>query len=82
MWEIPIYLFIVPVLTIAVSLISAIKFEKYFIAPLFSFIVLNIPIIIMPTIGWEAIFGWAAFYSAISLIISFIVWNFKKRLLL
>ena len=82
MWEIPVYGFLVPIITLTFSLISAIKFKKYFIVPIFLFIVLNIPTIILPMIhnvGWEALLGWASFYTFISLVISLIVWLTRKK---
>ena len=81
MWEIPLYLIIVPLLTIAFSLTCAIKFKKYFIAPAILFISFNIPTIIMPyisNVGWIAIFGWAVFYTIVSLIISLVIWSIRK----
>lgn len=82
MWELPVYLFVAPILTIIVSLISAIKLKKYFFAPILLFVVFNIPTIIMPiiyNIGWRAILGWAVFYTVISLLISFIVWSVRRK---
>lgn len=82
MWEVPLYLIVAPLLTLVVTLISTIKYEKYFISPIVLFILLNIPTFIIPNmynIGWIAIFGWAVFYTVISAIISLIVWFFKKK---
>ncbi|RYM06696.1 hypothetical protein EWH99_02195 [Sporolactobacillus sp. THM7-7] len=79
--EIPIYLIVVPVLTITVSLISTVRFEKYFFGPVFLFVVLNFPTIAMPMMnrtGWESIFGWAVFYTFISFVISYTVWKVRK----
>jgi len=82
MWEMPLYLILAPVITIIISLVSTIKFERYVMAPVILFIVLNIPTIVMPSlynIVWQAIFGWAMVYTVISAIISMIVWYFKSE---
>ena len=82
MWEIPFYLIVMPGVTVSVSLITAIKFKRYVIAPLAIFFILNIPTIILPmnsNIGWLAIFGWACVYTALSLVISLIVYMISKR---
>ena len=81
MWEIPLYLIVVPLLTISFSLFCAIKYKKYFVAPAILFISFNIPTIIMPLIsnvGWASIFGWAVFYTIVSLVISFVIWSVRK----
>ncbi|MBO1003961.1 DUF2651 family protein [Pseudogracilibacillus auburnensis] len=82
MWEIPFYGIVIPIITIVFSLISTMKYRKYFIAPVVIFIGLNIMTIVLPLIhnvGWEALFGWAVFYAVISLIISLIVWLAKRK---
>ncbi|QOY36917.1 DUF2651 family protein [Anaerobacillus isosaccharinicus] len=82
MWEIPIYLIFAPVLTIIISLLCRIRFKKYFMAPLIIFFILNIQTVVVPifyNVGWEGIFGWAIFYTVISLIISLIMWSFRKK---
>ncbi|XKI14501.1 Putative membrane protein (plasmid) [Sporosarcina sp. ANT_H38] len=82
MWEIPLYLIVVSILTLVISLVSTIKLQKYFIAPIILFVVLNIPTVVIPmfyNVGWKAILGWAILYTLISLLISFIVWSIRKR---
>ncbi|MCJ8007748.1 DUF2651 family protein [Lederbergia wuyishanensis] len=76
MWEIPFYAILMPIITIALSLIGAIKLKNYYLAPLTIFVGLNVLTIVLPlvqNVGWQALFGWAAFYTVVSLIISLIV---------
>ncbi len=82
MWEIPVYGILLPIITLIFSFISAIKYRKYFIVPISLFVILNIPTIILPMIynvGWQALLGWAVFYTVISLVISLFVWIFRKK---
>ncbi|WP_096154696.1 MULTISPECIES: hypothetical protein [Bacillus] len=81
MWEIPLYLIVLPLLTISFSLLCAIKYRRYFVAPSILFISFNIPTIIMPfitNVGWAGIFGWAVFYTVVSLLISLVIWSVRK----
>lgn len=76
MWEIPFYAIIMPIITIALSLFGTIKLKNYYVAPLIIFVGLNVLTIALPLIqnvGWTALFGWAAFYTVVSLLISIIV---------
>ncbi|MBS4218715.1 DUF2651 family protein [Bacillus sp. FJAT-49711] len=82
MWEIPFYAILMPIITIAFSFIGAVKLKNYYLAPLMIFIGLNVLTIVLPmtqNVGWQALFGWAAFYTAVSLIISLIIWLARKR---
>jgi hypothetical protein len=82
MWEIPFYLIVAPIITVAITLISTLKYQKYVIAPLLIFVILNIPTVILPfvnNVGWGALFGWACVYTGLSLIISLIVWLTRRK---
>lgn len=82
MWEIPMYLILAPILTTFISLLCTIKFKRYLMAPVIIFFMLNIPTVVIPfiyNVGWLSIFGWAVFYAIVSLIISFILWGFRKK---
>lgn len=78
MWEIPFYIILAPILTVSISLVSTRKFNNYWFAPLFLFVVLNIPTVILPImyhVGWEALLGWAFVYTVVSILISLVVWR-------
>lgn len=82
MWEIPIYLIIAPLFTLVITLICSIKFERYRLGPLLVLLIFNIPTIVLPLIynvGWSAMFGWAAFYTLVAVIISASVWLVKRN---
>lgn len=82
MWEIPFYGIVIPIVTVVFSLICAKAYKRYFIAPITIFLGLNILTMVLPLIqnvGWQALFGWAVFYTALSLIVSMIVWFTKRK---
>ncbi|WP_164462093.1 DUF2651 family protein [Bacillus sp. FJAT-42376] len=82
MWEIPFYAFIVPVAVLLLSMVCTLKYRNLFLAPVLTFIGLNLITIVLPFIqnaGWEALFGWSVFYTGVSLLISLIGWAFKNR---
>lgn len=82
MWEIAFYGIVAPIATLLFSLLATIKFKRYFIVPIILFIGLNILTIILPmvqNVGWQALFGWATFYTIVSLVISLIVWFVRKK---
>ncbi|MBS4200866.1 DUF2651 family protein [Bacillus sp. FJAT-49732] len=76
MWEIPFYAILAPIITILLSLFCSMKLRNYYLAPLIIFAGLNVLTIVLPmvqNVGWQALFGWAAFYTVVSLMISLIV---------
>ncbi|MCR2821189.1 DUF2651 family protein [Lederbergia panacisoli] len=76
MWEIPFYAILMPIIAIAFSIIGAVKLKNYYAAPLMIFVGLNVLTIVLPmvqNVGWQALFGWAVFYTVVSLLISLIV---------
>lgn len=84
MWEITFYFIIAPLLTLIVTLCGSLKFKKYWLGPATTFILLNIPTVIVSIFyrgGWEGVFGWAVFYTTVSGLISLIVWLTRKKLL-
>ncbi|MBS4196035.1 DUF2651 family protein [Lederbergia citri] len=76
MWEIPFYAILMPIITVVLSLFGAMKLKNYYLAPLIIFVGLNVLTIVLPmvqNVGWTALFGWATFYTVVSLLISIIV---------
>lgn len=82
MWEIPIYLNLVPILVIATALFFSVKLKRYYLGPVLVFITLNLPTIILPfysNVDWKGFFGWAVFYTIIASVISFYTWFVRRR---
>lgn len=82
MWEIPIYLNLAPIITIAAALFFSVKMKRYFLGPLIIFVLFNIPTVLFPlylNIGWGGLFGWSVFYTVIAGVISFYTWFVRRK---
>lgn len=82
MWEMLFYIIGAPILMLVITLFGRFKMKNVWFGPLLTFIILNIPTIILPFIyevGCGALLGWATLYTVISVIVTLITMLLKPN---